>query len=70
MLTLEERCLLDLKFRRIKEAYPEVRCLALAEVVHAEPALVREYVGPVMEHADFMVYEMGELAETLRRLAA
>jgi len=59
----------DLKFRRIKQTYPDVRCGALAEVVRAEPALVREYVGPVMEHADFMAYEMGELAEAIRGLA-
>jgi hypothetical protein len=59
----------DLKFRRIKEAYPGVRCAALVEVVHAEPALVKEYVGVVMEHADFMAYEMCELAEIVRGFA-
>ena len=57
---------IDLKFRRIKEAYPDVRCLALAEVAKVEPSLVREYVGPVMEHADFMAYEMSELAGIAR----
>jgi len=58
----------NLKFRRIKETYLDVRCGALVEVEHAEPALVKEYVGVVMEHADFMVYEMEELAQILRRL--
>lgn len=58
----------DLKFRRIKEAYPEVRCGALVEVMQAEPALVKEYVGAVMEHADFMAYEMSEVARILREL--
>lgn len=60
---------IDLKFRRIKEAYPDVRCMALAEVARAEPSLVRDYVGPVMEHADFMAYEMSELAEVVRKVA-
>lgn len=59
---------IDLKFRRIKEAYSDVRCMALAEVERVEPALVREYVGVVMEHADFMVYEMSELARIVREL--
>ena len=58
----------DLKFRRIKEANPDVRCIALVEVMQAEPELVREYVGPIMEHADFMAYEMSQLAEILRGL--
>ncbi len=59
----------DLKFRRIKEANPDVRCIALVEVMQAEPELVREYVGPIMEHADFIAYEMNQLAEILRGLA-
>ena len=59
---------IDLKFRRIKEAYPDVRCMALAEVARVEPALVKEYVGAVMEHADFMAYEMGELAGIFTQL--
>jgi hypothetical protein len=45
-------CYVDLKFRRIKAAYPEVRCLALVEVQQADPKLVEKYVKPVMEHAD------------------
>jgi len=47
----ENAACVDLKFRRIKEAYPDVRCLA-PEFVHTEPTLVREYVDPVIEHAD------------------
>jgi hypothetical protein len=58
----------DLKFRRIKQAYPGVRCVALVEVVHAPPDLVKEYVGPVMEHADGMCYSMEGLAEMIRGL--
>jgi hypothetical protein len=57
----------DLKFRRIKGAYPEVRCVALVEVVQADPSLVREYAGPVLEHADAVCCSMEELAEVLRK---
>ncbi|MDV3292953.1 MAG: hypothetical protein LYZ70_01625 [Nitrososphaerales archaeon] len=56
----------DLKFKRIRGAYPEIRCIALVEVVHAEPSLVREYAGPVMEHADRLCCSMEELAVVLR----
>jgi hypothetical protein len=57
----------DLKFRRIKAAYPDVRAAALVEVVHAEPSVVREYAGPVLEHADAVCCSMEELAEVLRQ---
>lgn len=58
----------DLKFRRIKEAYPEVRCFGLVEVPQADPGLVAKYVSVVMEHADGMAYEMTCLAKLLRNL--
>ena len=58
----------DLKFRRIKEAYPGVRCVALVEVAQAEPSVVREYVEGVMEHADGVCCSVEELAGAVRRL--
>jgi hypothetical protein len=58
----------DLKFRRIKEAYPNVRCLGLVEVPQADPELVAKYVDVVMEHADEMAYTMEGLAGTIRGL--
>jgi hypothetical protein len=61
---------IDLKFRRIKEVYPDVRCIALAEVARVEPSLVREYVEAVMEHADATCCSMEELAEMVRKLNA
>ncbi len=51
----------DWKFRRVKEVNPSVRCVALAEVAQAAAAKVKEYVGPVMEHADVVCYTMEEL---------
>ena len=59
---------IDLKFRRIKGAYPGVRCFGLVEVPQADPESVARYVGTVMEHADSMSYELGALARQLRRL--
>ena len=58
----------DLKFRRIKGAYPEVRCFGLVEVPQADPGLVEKYVSVVMEHADGMAYTMERLADTVRGL--
>ena len=46
---------------------PAVRCMALVEVGQAEPAQVREYVRPVMEHADAVCYSMEEFSEVVRR---
>ena len=62
-------CYIDWKFRRIKSVSPSVRCVALVEVEQADANLVKEYVGPVMEHADVVCYSMEELAETVRGLA-
>ncbi len=59
-------CYIDWKFRRIKGVSPTVRCVALVEVGQAEPSLVKEYVGPVMEHADAVCYSMEELAKVVR----
>ena len=58
----------DLKFRRIKGTYPEVRCFGLVEVPQADPGLVEKYVSGVMEHADGMAYETSAFAEIVRRL--
>lgn len=58
----------DLKFRRIKGAYPNVRCFGLVEVPQADPGLVAKYVGVVMEHADGMAYTMDSLAAMVRGL--
>jgi len=58
----------DLKFKRIKGAYPEIRSVALVEVVQAEPSQVREYAGPALEHADVLCCSMEELAAVVRGL--
>ncbi len=61
-------CYVDMKFRRIKGAYPDVKCVALVEVEQADPGVVREYVSAVMEHADVLCCSMEELAGVVRAL--
>jgi len=56
----------DWKFRRVKEAYADLRCVALVEVQQADPKLVQKYVKPVMEHADALSCSMEELARVVR----
>ncbi len=55
----------DLKFRRLKERYPGIRCLGLVEVPQVDLGSLREVVGPVMPHADFMAYSMNEMWDVL-----
>jgi hypothetical protein len=59
----------DLKFRRIKVAYPAVKCFGLVEVPQADIGLVAKYVGVVMEHADGMAYTVDQLGKELGHLA-
>ncbi len=61
-------CYVDVKFRRIKGAYPDVKCVALVEVMQAEPGVVREYVSAVMEHVDVLCCSMEELAGVVREV--
>lgn len=56
----------DWKFKRIKSVYPDLRFVALVEVGQAPPPVVREYVGPVMEHADVLCCAIEELAGVVR----
>lgn len=59
-------CYIDWKFRRIRGSSPGVRCAALVEVAQAKPEQVREYVAPVLEHADAVCYSAEELAGVVR----
>jgi len=67
-LTWVERngCYVDVKFRRIKGEYPDLKCVALVQVMQANLALVREYVSAVMEHGDVLCCSMEELAGVVR----
>ncbi len=49
---------IDLKFKRLKENYPGIRCGGLVEVPQVDLESLREVVGAVMVHADFMAYTL------------
>jgi len=57
---------IDLKFKRIKAAYPDVKTIALVEADQAKPELVKEYADPVLEHADTTCYTMEDFARVVR----
>lgn len=46
---------IDVKFRRLKALRPGIRCLALAEAPHVEPAPLARIMGEVLPHADRLV---------------
>lgn len=50
----------DYKFRRLKETYPEIRCGALVEAPQVDSQSLREWVGAVMPHADWVAFTMEE----------
>ena len=57
----------DLKFARLKEGYPGIRCLGLVEAPQVDPDSLRRIVGAVMVHADFMAYTMEELNNLMEK---
>jgi len=57
----------DLKFARLKDGYPGMRCLGFVEAPQVDPDSLRRIVGAVMVHADFMVYTMEELNNLMEK---
>lgn len=60
----------DFKFRRLKESYLGLRCLGLVELFQVDIDSVREVVGPIMVHADFMAYTLMDFADVLGNLVS
>ncbi len=58
----------DFKFRRLKESYPGLKCLALVELFQVDVDSVKEVVGPIMAHADLMAYTLGEFVSVVSAL--
>jgi hypothetical protein len=52
---------IDVKFRRLKGAYPGLRCVALAEASHVEPAILAKVIGEVLAHADGVAFSVDGL---------
>ena len=56
----------NLKFRRLKDHYPGVRCLGFVELPQVDMLSLRGAVGEVMTDADFMAYSMEEFETVMR----
>jgi hypothetical protein len=59
---------IDVKFRRLKATHPGIRCVALAEAPHEEPATLAKVLGEVLVHADGVAYSMDGFRYTISRL--
>jgi hypothetical protein len=57
---------INLKFRRLKDARPGIRCLGLAEFPQVDMESLRSVVGAVTPDADFMAYSMEEFELVIR----
>lgn len=57
---------IDLKFKRLKEQYPGIKCLGLVEVSQVDRPSLVQVVGAVMVHADWMTYSMMEFEEVMK----
>ncbi len=60
----------DLKFARLKDGYPGIRCLGFVEALQVDLDSLKRIVGAVMVHADSMLYDMEELGNMLRDFGA
>ncbi len=58
----------NLKFKRLKELHPAIRCLGLAEVPQVDAESLTDVVGGVMLDADFMVYSMEDFELAMKVL--
>jgi hypothetical protein len=59
---------IDLKFRRLKELIPGLRCYALAEAPRVELPELVEVVEAVMPHADYVAYSMDDFVSAIVQL--
>lgn len=60
---------IDLKFKRLKERYPGIRCLGLVEVSQVDRVSLVQVVGAVMVHTDWMTYSMMEFEAVIKNHA-
>lgn len=56
----------DYKFRRLKEAHPEISCLAFVEAPQVDLERLRERVAAVVPHADWLVLTIAEFELAVR----
>ncbi len=58
----------DLKFKRLKERYPGIRCLGLVQVPQVDLDSLTYVIGAATPNADFLVYSMQGLSTVLYEL--
>jgi hypothetical protein len=59
---------IDVKFRRLKGAYPGLRCVALAEAPHVEPATLARVIGELLVHADCVAFSIDGLRSAVLKV--
>jgi hypothetical protein len=59
---------IDVKFRRLKGAYPGLRCIALAEAPYVEPVTLARVIGELLVHADGVAYSIDDLGSAIIRV--
>jgi hypothetical protein len=59
---------IDVKFRRLKGLHPGIRCVALAEAPHEEPATLARVLREVLAHADGLAYSVDDLGAAITKL--
>lgn len=59
---------IDVKFRRLKGAYPGLLCVALAEAPSEEPATLARVIGEILVHADGVAYSIDGLRPAVLRV--
>ena len=58
----------DVKFSRLKLLDPKFRCLAFVEAPQTDVLSLRQIVGSMRGHSDFMAYSLEDLKEILRNM--
>jgi len=59
---------IDVKFKRLKGAYPNIRCVALAEAPREETATLARVLGELLVHADGLAFSIDDLRSAILRV--
>ena len=59
---------IDVKFRRLKAAYPGLRCVALAEAPYVESSTLARVIGELLVHADGMAFSIDDLDSAITKV--
>lgn len=56
---------IDVKFRRLKEGYPGIHCVALAEAPREEQAILARVLRELLVHADGLAFSIDDLRSAI-----